>query len=120
MNRSEDFDDTIRQRSGWLIPVGVFAVTAVLSMLVLLYYLLPRPESFLKEAPSYTARNDAIPILVNGVKFSIPANYIVYKSARQGGARNLNDHISLTGKRVSRHMEFLACCAHKTTTYFRF
>jgi hypothetical protein len=87
MSRSEDYDDTIRQRSGWLIPVGVFAVTAILSAIVLLYYLAPTPASFIEEHPAPTARADAISLSLDGVAFKVPANYVLYKSARQGGAR---------------------------------
>jgi hypothetical protein len=87
MSRSDNFDDTIRRRSGWLIPVGVFAVTAVLSAMVLLFYLAPTPASFIEEHPAPTSRTDPIRITVSGIAFTIPANYILYKSARQGGAR---------------------------------
>jgi len=87
MSRSEDFDDTIRQRSGWLIPVGVFAVTAVLSAMVLLFYLAPTPASFIEEHPAPTSRADPIHVSVDNLAFTIPANYILYKSARQGGPR---------------------------------
>ena len=87
MNSREDYDDTIRQRSGWLIPVGVFAVTAVLSAMVLLFYLAPTPQSFIEEHPAPTSRTDPISITVSGIAFKIPANYILYKSARQGGSR---------------------------------
>jgi len=87
MSRSEDFDDTIRQRSGWLIPLGVFAVTAVLSAMVLLFYLAPTPASFIEEHPAPTSRTDPISLSVNGMKMIVPADYILYKSARQGGPR---------------------------------
>jgi hypothetical protein len=87
MNSREDYDDTIRQRSGWLIPVGVFAVTALLSAMVLLFYLAPAPTSFFKERPAPTSRTDPVSITVDGVSFTIPANYILYKSARQGSSR---------------------------------
>jgi hypothetical protein len=92
MSRSEDFDGTIRQRSGWLIPVGVFSVTAILSAMVLLFYLAPTPASFIEEHPAPTSRTDPIAISIHGVAFSIPANFILYKSARQGGAK---DHVAL-------------------------
>jgi hypothetical protein len=87
MSRSDDLDDTIRQRSGWLIPIGVFAVTAVLSAMVLLFYLAPAPASFIEEHPAPTSRADPIALSVGGVTLTIPANYILYKSARQGGPR---------------------------------
>ena len=87
MSRTDDYDDTIRQRSGWLIPVGVFAVTAILSAIVLLYYLAPTPASFIEEHPAPTSRTDPIELSVDGVALKVPANYVLYKSARQGGVR---------------------------------
>lgn len=88
MDQGQQFDDTIRQRSGWLIPIGVFAITALLSVMVLLYYLFPAPESLIEEHPAPTSRADAVALSINGIRMSIPANYILYKSARQGGVRN--------------------------------
>ena len=85
--RDDNRGTTIRQRSGWLIPVAVFLVTAALSALFLLYYLAPTPNSFIEEHPSPTARSDAIALSVDEFKLVIPANYIVYSSARQGGPR---------------------------------
>jgi hypothetical protein len=79
--------DTVRQRSGWLIPAAVFIVTAVLSALILLYYLVPAPTSFIEEHPAPTARIDPISLEVQKLKLVIPANYILYASARQGGPR---------------------------------
>src|ERR1700685_3938416 len=88
MSQRDDISSgTVRQRSGWLIPVAVFVVTAALSALFLLYYLAPAPNSFIEEHPSPTARVDPIPLSVDGMKLVIPANYILYASARQGGAR---------------------------------
>lgn len=85
--RSVEPDETIKQRSGWLIPLAVFAVTAVLSAAILLIYLAPTPASFIEQHPSPTSRTDPIELSVNGLKFTIPANYMIYSSARQGGAR---------------------------------
>ncbi len=87
MSRGDDPDDTIRQRSGWLIPIGVFALTAVLSAMVLLFYLAPTPASFIEEHPAPTSRTDVVTISVGAVTLRVPANYILYKSARQGGTR---------------------------------
>ncbi len=85
--QGEDLDDTIKQRSGWLIPLAVFVVTAVLSAVILLLYLAPAPTSFIEEHPSPTSRADPIKLSVNGYSLTIPANYIIYSSARQGGPR---------------------------------
>ena len=86
-SRDEDDGGSVRQRSGWLIPAGVFIVTAVLSALFLLYYLAPSANSVFDEHPSPTARTDAIALSVDQLKFVIPANFILYSSARQGGQR---------------------------------
>ncbi|MEI9993699.1 MAG: hypothetical protein WDM91_03805 [Rhizomicrobium sp.] len=82
-----DTDGTIRKRSGWLIPLGVFLVTAALSALILLYYLAPTAPNFLEEQVSPTSRADLIALRVHGLKLWVPANYLQYDSARQGGAR---------------------------------
>jgi hypothetical protein len=84
---SQRGEDTVRQRSGWLIPAAVFVVTAALSALILLYYLVPTPNSFIEEHPAPTSRTDPIALQVNKVRLVIPANYIQYSSARQGGPR---------------------------------
>lgn len=86
MSRASGLDDVpIRRRSGWLIPLAVFLVTAALSGLVLLYYLGPAPRSLIEEHQSATSRRDPVLLSVGGVSFRIPANYIRFKSARKGG-----------------------------------
>jgi hypothetical protein len=87
MSRRDQVDETVKQRSGWLIPIAVFVVTAVLSAVILLLYLAPTPQSFLQEHPSPTSRADPIDLSVNGLSLKIPANFIIYSSARQGGPR---------------------------------
>ena len=82
-----DTDGTIRKRSGWLIPLGVFLVTAVLSALVLLFYLAPTAPNFLEEQASPTSRSDLVPVKVHDLHLWIPANYLQFESARQGGTR---------------------------------
>jgi hypothetical protein len=82
-----DTDGTIRRRSGWLLPLGVFLVTAALSALVLIFYLLPSAPSFSTEQVSPTSKADLIALRVHGLKLWIPANYLQFDSARQGGAR---------------------------------
>lgn len=86
MSRAGDTDDDVKQRSGWLIPIAVFVVTAGLSALFLLYYLVPTPTSFIEEHVAPTSRTDPVSLTVNGAKFSVPANYIMFARQRQGGA----------------------------------
>ena len=85
MSRTTDDDETIRKRSGWLIPVGVFLVTAALSALFLLIYLAPTAPSLFQEQVSPTSRSDIVTLNVGGHAFHVPANYLEYESARQGG-----------------------------------
>jgi hypothetical protein len=85
MSRAGNTDDDVKQRSGWLIPIAVFVVTAGLSALFLLYYLVPTPTSLIEEHAAPTSRTDKVAITINGTAFSIPANYIIFARARQGG-----------------------------------
>ena len=78
-------DGTVKQRSGWIIPIAVFLVTAGLSAIFLLYYLVPTPASFIEEHPAPTSRTDPISLSVGGLKLTVPANYIIYARSRQGG-----------------------------------
>jgi hypothetical protein len=86
--RGTQFDDSVRQHSGWLLPVAIFIITGLLSALVLLYYLAPNPASFIEEHATPTSRSDLVHLSVGGVAFTIPANYLPYGSARKGGARS--------------------------------
>ena len=54
MSRITDDDETIRKRSGWLIPLAVFLVTFALSALFLLIYLAPSAPSLFQEQVSPT------------------------------------------------------------------
>ncbi len=73
-----------RRRSGWLIPLAIFVVTAGLSALILLYYLAPRP-SFTGERQSPTSQQDVVALSVGSLSLRVPANYLLYPSERQGG-----------------------------------
>ena len=84
---ADNADDGIRQRSGWLIPLGVFLITFALAALFLLFYLAPAPPSFFREQISFSSRSDIVSLKVHGHKFYIPANYLKYRSDRQGGER---------------------------------
>lgn len=87
MTRSTDDDETFRKHSGWLIPLGVFVVTFALSAMFLLLYLAPSAPSLFEEQITPTSRGDIIALKVHGHAFYIPANYLEYASARQGGSK---------------------------------
>jgi hypothetical protein len=81
----DDFGGPARERSGWLIPLAVFLVTAVLIGLVLLYYLSPTPSELIEEQPSPTSVETPVTLRVGSQNFHVPANYLPYASARKGG-----------------------------------
>jgi hypothetical protein len=84
---AESSDGAIRQRSGWLIPLGVFLFTFVLSAVFLVLYLAPPTPGLFKEQVSFTSQTDTVELKVHGHRFQIPANYLKYRSDRLGGAR---------------------------------
>ena len=83
----DDYEEGAKRHSGWLVPAAVFLMTAALSALVLLYYLAPAPTSFIEEHPAPTSRADPVTLTVGSLKFTIPANYLIYRTTRQGGER---------------------------------
>jgi hypothetical protein len=76
-----------KERSGWLIPLAVFFVTACLSALVLAYYFAPGRGTLGQELPSPTDITRRVGLGIGAVRFRIPANYLPYASTRNGGAR---------------------------------
>lgn len=87
MRRTADDDETIRKRSGWVIPLTVFIVTLGLSAAFLALYLAPSGPGLFGKQISPTSRSDVVALSVNGRPFRIPANYLPYVVARQGGAQ---------------------------------
>ena len=83
--RTASQDDKPVGHSGWLIPLGIFLVTFVLSGLVLLFYLAPRPTGVEQILP--TSLSDAVALHVRDLTLNIPSNYLQFESARQGGDR---------------------------------
>jgi hypothetical protein len=89
MSRSGDeFGGPAQQHSGWLIPLGVFIVTAFLSALLLVYYFGPAPPGFTEEQPAPTGAARKIALSIGAMRLHVPANYIALASARRGGAMN--------------------------------
>jgi len=87
MSRAGDeFGGPAKRRSGWLIPLAVFFVTACLSALVLAYYFSPPAPGLAEEQPAPTDATRAIALVVGPARFQIPANYLLAASARRGGA----------------------------------
>jgi hypothetical protein len=80
-------DEVISRRSAWLLPMGVVLVVLALSALLLLFYLAPRGQSLFHEQVTPTSRKDIVALTMHGQKFFIPANYLEFESARQGGER---------------------------------
>ncbi len=76
-----------RQRSGWLIPLAVFVLTAALSAGILVLYLAPSAPELVEEQPAPTDATTLIALSVGGQKFHIPGSYLPYASARKGGVR---------------------------------
>jgi hypothetical protein len=90
MSRSGDeFGGPAKQHSGWLIPLGVFFVTACLSALLLAYYFAPASPDDAQEQAAPTDATRLIALSLGATPFRIPANYIAMASARRGG--NLNE-----------------------------
>jgi hypothetical protein len=88
MSESGYTGGVIKRRSGWLIPLAVFVVTAVLSLFVLIYYLAPPPAALIQDRPSPTGLRDPVTLQIGSTRLTIPANYILYASARRGGERS--------------------------------
>lgn len=89
MSRSGDeFGGPATQHSGWLIPLGVFFVTACLSALLLAYYFAPAPPGDAQEQAAPTDATRMIALSLATTRFRIPANYIAMASARRGGTVN--------------------------------
>jgi hypothetical protein len=85
--RDTRFVTNIREHSGWWAPLAVITAVVLLSLFVLVYYFLPNPVSLIEERPSPSTQIDRVSVRVGGQAFRIPANYLVYASARKGGIR---------------------------------
>lgn len=87
MSRTADDDETIRKRSGWIVPLGILAITVGLSAAFLIYYLAPVNPTLFGKQITPTSRDDLIRFSLGGAQFRIPANYLLYAADRQGGEK---------------------------------
>lgn len=83
----DDFSGRAKERSGWLIPLAVLVVTAVLSAIVLAYYFGPTPPELVQEQQAPSEATSRVGLRIGTLKLRIPANYLPFESAREGGAR---------------------------------
>jgi|SRR5437016_4730533 len=89
--RDTSFGANIKEHSGWWAPAAVVAAVVLLSLFVLVYYFVPNPVSLIEERPSPSTRIDRVATKVGSHTFMVPANYLVFASARKGGARRAID-----------------------------
>lgn len=75
----------IRRHTGWLFPLMIFLATSALSAIVLIYYFVPAPQTFVERQPLPTADSRIVRLVVHKTLFSIPSNYLVYDRSREGG-----------------------------------
>lgn len=85
--RDTGLGTNIKEHSGWWAPLAVVAAVVLLSLFVLVYYFVPNPASLIEERPSPSTQVTRVSVRVGGLAFAIPANYLVFASARKGGTR---------------------------------
>jgi hypothetical protein len=78
-----DLGGKIKRRSGWMIPLTVFVVTATLSAMILAYYLAPTTPELMEEQPAPTDDTGLVALHVGKTGFHIPANYLPFASTRK-------------------------------------
>ena len=79
-------DTPMTERSGWVIPLAVFFTTACLSAFALAYYFAPAAPGLIQEQPAPTDATRPIEASIAAERLRVPANYILFASARRGGA----------------------------------
>src|ERR1700722_6594919 len=87
LSRPGEIDSAGRKHSGWLIPLALVALTIALCALVLLYSLVPSPNSLTEEHASPSAGVYRVQLRVGNLSLAVPANYLPYSSERSGGPR---------------------------------
>lgn len=79
------YSSPAREYSGWLVPLAVFVLTALLAALFLAYYLAPAPQQFGRTRPAPTDSSELVMLSIGNTGFHIPANYILFSADRIGG-----------------------------------
>ncbi len=76
---------TAQPHSGWQVLLWFCLIAAAIFALVLLYYILPTPITWIEAQADPTSATRPVSLTVGGKRFLIPANFIVYSGERQSG-----------------------------------
>lgn len=82
-----DIDGGATEEPSWAIPVVVFLVTGLLSLLMLAYYLSPSLSEIMGTAPDPSDDKKPIELKIADKTFVIPANFTRFAAARRGGTQ---------------------------------
>lgn len=92
MSQTSPGQDEPEERPGWLYPLILFGITAVIGAVILFLYLGPDIDQLTGNAISPTTEANTVRVTIGGENFAMPSNYIRQPAARSGGAM---DHIDL-------------------------
>jgi hypothetical protein len=82
-------------RAGWLVPLGVFVAVAAVTAAALAYVRFGSATDLFAERPAPTDSTSPVAVTIGQTMFHIPANYVLYASARRGGQMRGLDMIAL-------------------------
>ncbi len=80
-------NDEVKEESSWRYPLIIFIATLILCVIFLYHYVGPDVDEIQGNKPRPTINDEAIPITVGSVQFSVPANYTVFPRDRREGER---------------------------------
>jgi hypothetical protein len=110
-------------RAGWLVPLVVFVIVAGLTAAVLAYFRFGPAANLFAERPAPTDSTAPVAVTIGPTSFHIPASYVLYASARKGGAMRSLDMIALLpdlqGYSLEAAQEFAASDAGSRVLNFR-
>jgi hypothetical protein len=86
MSNHGSAQDEPEERPGWLYPLIIFAITAVIGAGILLFYIGPGVDDLTGATVRPTSEASAVAVSLGERRFVIPSNYIRLPAARGGGA----------------------------------
>ena len=81
--------DEPEERPSWLVPLILFAITAVIGAGILWYNVGPGVEDLTGTAIRPTSEAESVDVALGARRFVIPSNYIRLPAARSGGAMEM-------------------------------